>query len=315
MITIFVGDTNYELHDAAIKFDPLAKIILDNKLPILSGTYYVSLGDLSSIETFYQILDQADSLVYSPPTKWSDEKNSVSLMKQLTEFYILFFKTRKKIILGLDLISEGNIDINLADYRKTDDKQLWIAGCSISHGIGVEDSQRYGVIIADKLNLPVSFLTAPGASNEWVSEQILMSDIRRNDIVIFGLTSVNRFVYYSNKLHHINYNEYEYLDEIKKIFNIEVFDSPFLQYKLLTHLHQVINFSKKIGFKLILAGILTNDRDIIYLQKIPNYIQLLGTVGLGPNIFIDLGTDNRHPGPKSHNWYANQILQYLNDLA
>lgn len=314
MITIFVGDITDDLHKTAFQFDELASIITnDNYNKLTDGTYYVSLGDLSSLEVFYKILSLADTLVYSPPNKWSDEKKSISKMKLWTEFYILFFRNKKNVI-GLEHITNGNLEIKLAASRKTDMPQLWVAGCSVSHGVGVKDNQRYGQLLADKLQLPVSFLTAPGASNEWAIEQILLSDIRKEDIVILGLTTFNRFVYYTDTVVHINYAVYEHFPDMHKIFNIDILDSNFLKYKSVSHILQVANFCKKIGCKLIIAGLLIDEYDAFYVKNIPNYIQLLGTL-MGPTRVIDIGSDNSHPGPLSHEWYANQIFQYLNDFS
>jgi hypothetical protein len=43
--------------------------------------------------------------------------------------------------------------LNLADSRKTNSYQLWVAGCSFAHGIGIQRDQRFGQLLAEKLNL------------------------------------------------------------------------------------------------------------------------------------------------------------------
>jgi len=313
MITIFVGDVTYKLRDVAVAYDSSATMAHESDEQLGPGTYYTSLGDLPSIEVLYRILNQADTIIYHPPVKWSDEKNLYSDMKTLTEFFLLYFRRRKTVV-GLDLVDPTNISIDLADTRKTNTPQLWIAGCSISHGIGVNDDQRYGQIIAQQLGLPVSFLTAPGGSNEWAGEQILMSDIRPGDTVIFGLTSFNRFVFYANDVHHINVYVFDNYPIVRTMFGPDILDSNFLKYKSLSHIYQVSNFCKQIGCKLLFAGLLINQKDIVYVQKISNYVQLLGSHGLGPHMFHDIGTDGHHPGPLSHQWYAEQILDALNDI-
>jgi hypothetical protein len=89
--------------------------------------------------------------------------------------------------------------LDLADCRKTKSPQIWIVGCSIAHGIGLDSrEQRYGQIVSDCFKMPVSFLTQGGTSIEWSSDQILRSDISSGDIVIWGITGVNRFIHWDD---------------------------------------------------------------------------------------------------------------------
>ena len=49
--------------------------------------------------------------------------------------------------------------LTLADQRQDEcATQLWCVGCSITHGVGVNANERSGMLIADYLKLPVSFL-------------------------------------------------------------------------------------------------------------------------------------------------------------
>ena len=71
-----------------------------------------------------------------------------------------------------------------------------------------------------KLNLPVSTLAQGGTSIFWAADQILRSDIRKDDIVIFMLTSTHRFPYYTNsQLKHITFRSLELDNELKNKFN------------------------------------------------------------------------------------------------
>lgn len=322
MKKIFVGDISSYLIELAKKFDANTQLVTeDNFQSIDDGTYIISLGDFCSLKSFADALDLADELIYSPPDKWSDFKNNFSYMKYWTEFYMLYFKNKKHVH-GIDhLTSESvkkiNLILELSSKRKTDSVQIWNAGCSISHGTGVDDKERYGQLIADKLNLPISFLTADGSSIEWAADQILRSDIRENDIVIWGITTTNRFPYYNNnKLIHILTRYYETHPEINNIFNTELLSSDHCLYHALTKIHQVINFCKKIKAKLLLVGLLISVDDIIYFNDIQNYIHLHNRIGMNVNnMFIDFGTDNLHPGPKHHQWYAKEILNSLKLLT
>ncbi len=156
MIVIYVGDVSDRVRLQAQEYDPAAQIITQNNFKNLkSGTYYASLGDFDGLSEFIDTLSQADKLIYVEQQQWSDVKNNFSYMKYWTEFYLHFFYSRKHVVFPkLDLAQPM---LTLADNRITPHQQLWIAGCSISHGIGVDKSQRYGQLIANNLGLPVSF--------------------------------------------------------------------------------------------------------------------------------------------------------------
>jgi hypothetical protein len=328
MITIFVGDTTEDLFLAASEYDANTSIITyKTPLPLTDGTYHLSLGDLlrkddgSSTPSFIKFLEQADTLVYTPPTKWSDtDKKNYSYMKDWTEFYLSYFKKRKNV-LGLPNLTPPNraIMLDLLDGRKTESPQLWMVGCSLTNGDGVNTNERYGELIAKELNMECSWLTTWGASMGFCADQILRSDVRAGDIVIWGLTEMNRFTYYpdnAEKLEQVHGHwYYEKHPKFKKIIPPERLLDQNLIYHSMISIHQVINFCKKLNVKLVLAGTcITNDK-INYLSNIPNYIHLKNAFNTNRwDPFLDTGTDNTHPGPLTHRWFADEILTFLNQI-
>jgi hypothetical protein len=197
----------------------------------------------------------------------------------------------------------------LSDTRKTDESQIWNAGCSLTYGSGLSNiNQRYGQIISDQLNLPISFLAYPGSSIIWAADQIIRSDLRSGDIVIWGLTSPNRFpYYYSTKIYHVSQYTYSVTPELKNFFSIDELDSKNLIYQSLSSVARVINFCSKLNVKLFVGGLLVDPVFNEYaVSLIPNYIFLYA------NHFKDFGTDGIHPGPGTHKWYAEEILNLIN---
>jgi len=205
----------------------------------------------------------------------------------------------------------------LTESRKSDSAQLWIVGCSFSHGSGVNSNERYGQLLSDKLNLPVTFLTQPGSSIRWAADQILRSDIRKDDIVVWGLTGVSRFPYLdeSNILHHVNTNNFNSTKNIKNYFQEQILVSNHLMYDAISSTEQVFNFLKKISSKFILAAMPCNTPS--YDLKIYNYVSNLDYAIMLYDIhnysFIDVGHDQQHPGPKQHQIYAQKILKAINE--
>lgn len=313
---MLVGDVGSYLADAAKELDSTATLITqDNCTNIGAGTYYISLGDFKHLNKFIDTLAQAGTLIYQPPSKWSDVDDlGFSYMQEWTEFYLMFYQNRAEVLEINTLTPPDAVRmLDLADSRRGNDPQLWSVGCSITHGIGVEPEQRYGQLIADAINMPVSFLSATGSSIEWAADQILRSDIRANDIVVWGVTSYNRFPYYHTELSHVNTSYYQLHPKFNSVIDLDRLDEPNMQYRALTRIAEVVNFCEKIGAKIVIAGVLVDASFIRYVYKFPNYIQLLGNTGQNKSeMFIDLGTDNDHPGPATHKYYAEHIINKIN---
>lgn len=316
-VVILVGDVGDYLSEAAKELDSTATLLTqDNSDNLKAGIYYTSLGDFSNLNSFIRLLEKANTLIYQPPTQWSDvDQNGFSYMQEWTEFYLLYCQSRAEV-LEIQNIQTDDIKsmLELSDYRKSEQPQLWSVGCSITHGVGVLPSERYGQLIADSLNLPVSFLSSTGSSISWAADQILRSDIRSGDIVVWGLTSTNRLPYYQDKaVTHVNVSYYQKNPKFNSIIDMSRLDEPHMKYQSVTSIAQVVNFCQKVGAKLWLAGVLVDRHFIKYASYFPNYIQLLGNIGCKESeMFIDLGSDNSHPGPLTHKYYAENIINKIN---
>jgi hypothetical protein len=206
--------------------------------------------------------------------------------------------------------------LSLADSRcAKSNTQLWIAGCSISHGLGVGTNERYGEILSNKLDMPVSFLTTPGASISWAADQILRSDIHSGDIVVWGLTSETRLSFMNNDgdILHITPTYYRKNPDFNNTISVDLLtyqNNNIFHY--IRDIKKVINFCSKINANLILAGLLVNEELIKYVFDLPNYVHFYGVSGINFNeIFLDFGDDNSHPGPKTHMWYANELYKAI----
>jgi hypothetical protein len=318
MITIYVGDVGEYLSKLSIAVDSNASLISQENFSNLSlGTYYTSIADVGSLENFGSVLQQATKIVYAPPEKWSDERKKHSVMKQWTEDYLNVFRFRCEINNFVPTVKYNTLNmLSLADTRRSTNSQLWVAGCSISHGVGVDNHSKFGQLLANKLKLEVSSLTQSGSSIIWAADQILRSDIRPNDIVVWGLTSLGRLPYYkSNQLFHISASAiHRVADYARLLVSPETLTSDHLFYQSLISVFQVINFCKKNKATLILAPLL-DDNIAQYLANETNLVMLYKLWGRDSNkLFIDQGTDNEHPGVQTHQFYANEIYQKIQQV-
>ena len=278
------------------------------------GIGYTSIIEFNDKNKFVQAIMLASEVDYLPdPTdNILNLDNPTSSDRGLTENLISQINQTKHIN-GIDHLLKYNhvqehIDqmCYLTNNRTTEQSTLWAVGCSCTQGTGVNQDQRWGDILGKQLDVSTVFLAQGGASISWNADQILRSDIRANDIVVWGLTALNRLPYYNTEHGLIHHNAH--YPSNSTITNI-LLDDDYMYYQSITHILQVINFCNKIGCKLLLVGLLASDRDYLYYRNLPNYYQYHNPHSF--NKYVDLGTDNQHPGPKQHRLYADAIYHQL----
>jgi len=306
-INLFVGDNDTSLAKIAQKSNSAAFLIKHSNYKIFLSsehaediTAYTSFSDLPKISQinsiFFEVLKKADKIFYCPPKVWSDYSVNFSwnTNQTITEYFLYLINLTKNNVQGLDLTHYQNSSyLNLVDCRKTNETQLWVAGCSISHGAGVREHEKFGTLISNKLNLPVSHITKGGSSLEWAKDQILRSDIRKNDIIIWGLTQEVRAPKAFN-------------GKIITETNPDFLLNETALYKAVTSVHQVVNFCRKISAQLILVPVICSERLQLLIHNLDEYYQLPYQIG-----FLDLGTDKIHPGPIQHQVWADTICKKL----
>ena len=317
MIIIIVGDVHEYLSKFARRISADASLLTnDSASDLLPGVYYTSLGDINQYRQYTDFLELADKIIYQPPTRWSDtDRKGFSYMKYWTELALQYFYDKKEIE-NFFITPQETTALELASYRKTDSPQIWITGGSDSLGVGVSLQERYGQLVADHFNMEASFLTRVGGSVGWMADQLLRSDLRLGDIVIFGIVPTGRFTFYhDDKVIALTHSYYEQNPLFDKIFPLPLLDTDHVNYyQPLTALHQVINICNKVGAQLLIVGL--SPMLIDHCVQFPNYINLCCyRFGIGrKNYFLDFGTDHFHPGPLTHQFYAKNIIAKIQQL-
>jgi hypothetical protein len=325
---IFLGDIQEYLSVVAKDYNQSAwlldhsnyKSILDSETNLESLVVYTSLGDLpKDLGIVYKVLCQASTIFYCPPVVWSDNKtfdiaDPGSSMAGLTEILLGLLPDSVQVKKSNSLYHDP---MPVVDSRKTDSKQIWTVGCSISHGVGVEPNERYGALISKELNLPCSFLTRAGSAIDWAADQILRADINTGDLVVWGITNPDRLTYIHNDqlLVGVTMCSYDAHSEYKKIFKQSELFSQQTIYRHFYAIQQIINYCKKLNVKLILVGVLGGYSFLPYLKSYKNYIQAPYQLIFEENFirskFLDVGSDSWHPGVKQHEQYKNIILENI----
>jgi hypothetical protein len=308
---LYIGDINSAFAQKVKQIDPSAVLITENNLFKLGhvSTAYTCIGDLGqhvwNVE-FKNLLDSSTNIVYVTSTDIDvdDELTDNDHTKLLLENYRL---TTGRDIAGLEeFVNKYSTSfLNLHNKRKTDNKQIWIVGCSNTNGIDyVNVGERYGDILSAELDLPATFLSKNGSSIEWAADQILRSDIRSSDIVFWGITHNSRLTYHTRDIL-LHINPYSINKKIP-ISRLDDFDLLYHNVKLI---HQVIKKCQQQNIKLFMLDILPNPLLKPFLYKLENYD--VGVEYYGK--FIDFGKDGEHAGPEQHKIFAKKFLTMYNN--
>jgi hypothetical protein len=280
---------------------------------------YTGIEEFNNKLLLLKLLDRADEIIYFP----KDVKDQFDLNQPTAtsrgwlEYLLLLINQTNPVInltanlLGTSEVLENSTKfLNLTDIRKSNGIQLWTAGCSYTCGAGVNLTESYPALLSDRLNIPLSNLSKKGTSISWAADQIIRSDIRKGDIVIWGLTNKERANWWIDNQHcNVIIQAYKIYKNLDKHFPKRLLlDSDNSLYQSLTHIHQVINFCHKIKAKLLIVGLLTVEEDLLYLGNLTEYYHYYNKNSAE---MLDYGSDNEHPGPLQHQDYANKIIEQL----
>lgn len=317
--TLYWSTVNYDWpkdHSVLLDSNSLKKIIYNDKLI----DCHTSIQDITT-SNIQLVISEAKKIIlidFYPhlmidPSKYDDDFYSIGRL-----LYELL-KVKNKVS-NFELINEINVWTfdDLVSSRKTNDNILWTAGCSVTFGDGVVYEQRYGSLLAKQMQMPEISLSKPGSSMMWTADQILRSDIRMNDIVVWGLTTFDRFEYSEQwKLHSntiANGIRLKLPMDYDINYNTFTTHSPLHYIRTLRSIFQVINFCQKIGARLYLVNLLEITWLPVIFREYSNFLDCTRYSKIKDIIeFVDLGTDGLHPGPKQHQIYAEQILKLIKE--
>ena len=280
---------------------------------------YTSLEDMClKLENMLDFLKSAKKIVFVDITLEFLFKNpdaSINLFnwRNLARQAVYLSKNTQ----GLECLQSYDKNIYKSIHQeRSETPTIFVAGCSITHGTGVIDHERYGEIVAKQLDMPWVFLSKPGSSIQWAADRILQADVRADDIVLWGLTNLTRATLSVDNDYDWNgypIKKYIKLPKHQQCLSIEYFNSPTLITASAKQILQVENFCKKIGAHLYLINIIEREISPFLYHDQSNYIDCTCLWNQHGNLhgWLDLGSDNQHPGPLQHQKFAEQILSVL----
>lgn len=196
-------------------------------------------------------------------------------------------------------------------------------GCSITYGAGLPDYVDPGMpnfgpskyawpaLVAKSLNLAVVNKSSLGASNLKILNEILNFDFNSDDTVVIMWSFYQRdMLYYNDKI--VEIGHWVENDIAKSYY--EAHSDYDMAMKSAIHIHHADLFLKNKNIKALHLIKNANDDTVLKnLLKDKNLKWFDTTYHDMVNEYIDLGSDNRHPGLKTHVLMSKIILSKLKE--
>lgn len=285
----------------------LNKILLSD----LSDDYHTSIEDIR-FDNVQKIVESAASIVLVDIDLDFLNKLTDKLYEWGHLFYLLLQHNKK--VSGFEWINQFNYQKfnTTLNFRYSNEPTLWAAGCSFTKGDGINPNEVYAKLVAQKLNMPYVNLSENGVSIAFSVDQILRSDIRKNDIVVLGITAIPRFLYTENwNLLSAPCSNPKNLKPVHT--SLEYFDSQLHVTLCVKQILEAINFCEKIGAKIYIVNFLDCSWIPIIFKNYPGFIDFCKGYDYNtkPWAFVDLGTDNMHPGPHQHQIWGDELYEFI----
>lgn len=351
-LTVYVGDDSpsFRVHVTGInKFAYEFKSANDLAR---GNVVYLSTSKLPAKE-LHELLLNAKEVIYCATNSWSSLES-----KYHTIGWISYINTLRKVkmlrpnMYGLGAVDFEPIEFKKPDFldpaqgRQTEGKQIWMAGCSFTNGHGlINKNLRFGQLFADRLGLPVSFLSMNGASNQWTADQILKAAIKPGDIVFWGITGIARSTIYTEEkpwpitINMLDKQQSMYqkliidnkkIAPMRRMITEEFLLSDHSFFESINHVDQVKNHLAMLGTEHMIGYFA--DLDFPYLDHMGRMMHYLVSKQ-DPTMYIirpeypwadiitrspeDTNNDDtpvHHPGPRQHQIYADDLVALYNKL-
>jgi len=346
---VIVGDTDWSLNDFAKDLYPDARFFPDSPD---HHTVFVSVGDIG-VDRFLDLLQAAKRIILQRKSDlWSDE-NTRCLTESI--LYMMSSVDRRHCIQGLDLDGFNlahnplylerldsvtaekvavqrmcNFDASnrfgLVAVRTSPRPQLWVAGCSFAKGEGLANAdQRYGNLVAQALDMQTTNIAWSGSSIDFAADQIMRSDLRSGDKVLWGITGVQRYTWFQDgQNENVSLRYVDSLTDSRRHLLTDMLLDDARLYLAQRSIEQVWSICGKIGVDLILImhdalSLQTHVAPMkTYLSQLPCFVDINHKISqnfpadqIDGKFNLDLGLDHQHPGPHTHQAWAQIILEFL----
>lgn len=306
MIKVAIGDVgeylSKHLNDSVLYTSPSQ---IDTNI---DQNFHTSIADCD-LNNFIYLLEKSDELFYCPPDTWSDggKKYSQLYWYNLLLPSFIHQKTTHNFPTPYQFVCNNKYHSYPIEQRKTNGEQIWVVGCSIANSDGVDIKNSFGHLLSKKLKRPASWLTKNSSSIKWQSNQICQSDIRQNDLIFWAVTYPARTdFFFDDNLYHITPPHYDRNLEHTKYLDLDHLDNQNAKYNNVNAILRAVKFVHKQKAKIFLIDVTGEKANSLFehLQGLENIISIQYQG-------IDIGSDGKHPGPRSHKFMYNEFLNML----
>jgi len=298
---LFIGDITTHLSDFVQKQYPDAVLCTSNNIDQLLRDHndiivYTSLGDLVA-EEFNLLITKSVKVIFCPPPKWT----STDLQKHTEEeiFQHTFKRQIENFCPKLITIDKPYHFFYKWSTRISKSPQLWFCGDSVTQGVPGQEKERYGYIVSQQLNMPVSFLAKGGENIRKITDQILLSNIDKDDIVICGLSGLDNTPYPKR-------NMFYYLQQFINKFDILTQNK--ILYDNIICIEQIKLFCQRKQANLYFVELKPLQGVKQYMDVFYNDYWIKIDEPIPGKTYIDFNKDKIHPGALTHKYWAEQIL-------
>lgn len=272
-----------------------SKLLDQVNIKLTSSEYHTSLGDLT-INELLSIVHKFDSIEYVDTNFISGEDITTDTLN-----FLSFINSRLHIS---NFSTNGDV-LSFAEHpdikSSFDTPTLWVYGCSHSHGTGLDSSSNtYGSHLAKELTLPLKLITKPGSSTHWSLRQLVNSNLKKDDIVVWQITSPYRLSFFNGK--HV---QEIVLSNSNNRTLIETYSDEQCFFLQLSYVNIGVQYLRSIGVKFIVLSV--DSRDMEFNYGYSTYPEFYCATGFA----VDRGSDNLHFGLLSHKNLANALLNRI----
>lgn len=297
MSTLHITEPTFDFNT----INPLSKLLTAGDNINVGDEYHTSIGDMSGQE----IIDVSTKFntINFVPNGFDTSSDT------FTESKILINVLRHRVNVTGDSVEPINDFLTMDVRTRPNAPVLWVFGCSHSHGVGLKPNEKtFGQILANAIDLPLMQVTRPGSSLSWSFRHLINADIRPKDWVIWQLTVPSRVSIFNG----VDVDEVLLsVTRDRSLLDVNTDDQIF--FNQISMVTAGIRHLRAIQSQFLFLDITSKNsyfyKYILEYSKHPEYCYQL-------NSSIDLGTDNLHVGPLSHNAIALSLasrVQYRND--
>jgi hypothetical protein len=317
MKTLILGSDSIDTSKAYLKFNlPESTLVCNVDQSYTVG--HTSRQEFSTDLELEKVLSSADSVYWASIA--ADEFGNKDMYYTFLE-WLKAYQLKYNNIVNFDKTQAIDPYNWLPTMPVTTNNDIIFFGSSTTAGAGLSSrEQRYTSIVAkhfnkNVINFPELFSNSDSINNNDKSVRLFsLTDFVPGQIVVFHVAPLWRFRYCTNDNVLVDraLHDGRGLENHKHI--IEVYTKQFLFYQLTVNIELIVKIARanKLKFVFLLDDYKDPDsityEDQMYFYKFPEYIPC---TSLENEIYIDFGTDKKHPGTLANKLIAERIIEHI----